>query len=130
MATSISRRSVVMTLCDMLGNGATTEKVAQILAAYLVQNRIMRESDLYVRDLRRELLNRFGLASVEVKSAHKLTKDVSAQIERFIKEQSGSSDVEIMSSIDNSLLTGVIISTTDSELDTSLKEKIKKLRMV
>jgi len=130
MTAPFSRRLVIKTLGDMFESDASTNRVAEILAAYLVQNRKVRESELFIRDLRRELEKRFGLASVEVKSAHKLTEDVSRAIEEFVKKQTNADEVEIMSSADESLIAGVVISTTDSELDGSLKSKIRKLKMV
>jgi F0F1-type ATP synthase delta subunit len=130
MPTLSSRRLIVKLLGDMLEKGTSAKKVGQILAAYLVENRKTRDRDLYLRDLRRELENRFGITSVEVKSASELTKGVTEQIEVFIKRQTNAKDVEILGSIDKSLIAGVVISTTDSELDGSLKKKIKELRMV
>jgi len=114
----------------MIDDGASMQHISQILAAYLVENQLTRDQDLFVRDLRREILGRFGLASVEVKSAHKLSTNVSGQIKTYIKRQTGADEVEIMDSVDSSLIAGLIISTTDSELDESLKSKIRELRMV
>lgn len=130
MAAPTSRRLVTRALVGMIDDGASMQHISQILAAYLVENQLTRDQDLFVRDLRREILGRFGLASVEVKSAHKLSTNVSGQIKTYIKRQTGADEVEIMDSVDSSLIAGLIISTTDSELDESLKSKIRELRMV
>jgi F0F1-type ATP synthase delta subunit len=130
MATSASRRLIVKSLGDMLAAGASARKIGQILAAYLVENRLVRDRALFVRDLRREIEQRFGVTSVEVRSASRLSAAIERQIETFVRQQTGAKQIEIMNSVDESLIAGVVISTTDYELDGSLKSRIKELRNV
>lgn len=123
-----SRRKVVSALLDLLDAGKKSPQIAEILAAYLLENGALRSADLYLKDLRAEIARRYDLMSAEVTSAHQLEADFEAQIVQFVKKQTGARQVEIISKIDRSLISGVVISTTDSEYDGSLKQRIKKLR--
>ncbi|GHU09735.1 hypothetical protein FACS189431_8250 [Alphaproteobacteria bacterium] len=130
MAVKVSRRREVVALVNLLENGASAKKVAQILAAYLVENHQARAAELYLRDVRAEIERRFGHASVEVASARQLSADIEKQIEHFIKKSTDARSVEIIKTVDEDLVGGVVISTTDAEMDGSVRTKLRKLRSI
>lgn len=130
MATKVSRRREVIALVNLIEAGASMERVAQVLAAYLVDNHTIRDAELYLRDIRGELERRFGLVSADVKSARELTDKLEKQISEFIKKETRAKNVEIIKTVDESLVGGVIISTTDAELDNSIRTKLQKLRSI
>jgi F0F1-type ATP synthase delta subunit len=125
-----SRRPVVSALINMIDNGSTMSDIAQVLAAYLVENHQARQAELYLRDIRRALANRFGHVSVEVQSARQLDQSTERQIAELIKRRTNNDQVETIKTVDNSLIGGVVISTTDDELDASIHRKLQKLRMI
>jgi len=126
----VSRRRVVEALSQMIEDGASMSKIAQTLAAYLVENKQTRLVELYIRDLRAQLERRFGLASAEVQSVEKLSTSTVEDVEKYLKQQTGAREVEVINTINPDLVAGVVISTTDAEVDMSLRNKIKKLRSV
>jgi F-type H+-transporting ATPase subunit delta len=129
MAVKISRRLVAEKVVDLIEQSGTRQ-AALMLAGYLVENKLARQAELYLRDIRRVLAERKSQISVEVASAHQLTAELRDDIIKFIKNQTAAKEVEIIDTVDETLISGVVISTTDSIYDGSLKNKIKKLKAV
>jgi F-type H+-transporting ATPase subunit delta len=115
---------------NMLDNGASLSRIARVLAAYLVETRQTRHSDLYLRDIRRQLAQRFGHLAADVQSARGLSGETDQQIDNFLKQQTGARQIELIKEIDKSLIGGVVISTTDAEMDASIRGKLQKLRRI
>jgi ATP synthase F1 delta subunit len=130
MATKISRRLVVEKVIDLIERGGDVKRPAKLLAAYLVENKLTRQLELYLRDVQRLLNERYGLVSAEVASAHQLTDSFEKAIVEFIKKETSARDVEIINTVQPDLISGVVISTTDAVYDGSLKNKIKKLKAI
>lgn len=130
MATKLSRRKVVTALIDMIEDGISTKKVAEILAAYLFSNGLTREAELYMYDIRAELEERFGLLTADVTSAKKISAKIEKQITDFLEKTTNAKQIELIKTIDESLIGGVVISTTDAELDMSIRGKLQKIRSI
>jgi F0F1-type ATP synthase delta subunit len=95
-----------------------------------MENRQLRNAELYLRDIRTELERRFGLVSADVTSARKLNDELEKQVRSFIKSSTNAKEIEIMEAIDEDLIGGVVISTTEAELDNSVRSRLQKLRSV
>ena len=80
-----SRRQVVIALTDMLSDGVRVDKVARILANYLVETRQTRDLELYIRDIELMMRRRFGVATVYVYSVHKLNEQTRKDIRELVK---------------------------------------------
>lgn len=130
MAVKVSRRREVAALVNLIEDGASMKKVASILAAYLADNHQTRLMELYLLDIRAELERRFGLVAVDVATAGRLTSELEKQIDRYIKSATGASEVEVIKTVDENLIGGVVISTTDATLDNSIRTKLQKLRSI
>lgn len=130
MAVKVSRRREVIGLVNLIESGSDMKHVAAVLAAYLTENHRLRDVELYMRDIRAELENRFGLVSADVKTARKLSDDLEQQISQFIKNETDAKSVEIIETVDKSLVGGVVISTTDAELDNSIRTRLQRLRSI
>jgi ATP synthase F1 delta subunit len=130
MAVKISRRLVAEKVVDLIEQGGNVQRAALMLAAYLVDNKLTRQSELYLRDIRRVLAERRAQVSVEVASAHQLTQELRDSIGEFIKRETAAKDVEIIDTVNQDLISGVVISTTDAVYDASVRSKIKKLKAI
>jgi ATP synthase F1 delta subunit len=128
MADKFSRRLVAEKLIGQIEQGKSLKRVAQMLAAYLLEIGQVRQVELFVREIRQVLADRYAYVSVEVESANALTDQLARDVEQFVRRQTGARQVEIISSQDPSLISGVVISTTDAVYDGSLRGKIKKLK--
>lgn len=130
MAIKFSRRLVAEKLVDMLESGQSMKSVMKRLAAYLIDNHQTRQAELYLRDIRRVLEERNSYLVVDVSSANKLNETLKEQISGFMKNQTNAKTVEIISTVNPELISGVVISTTEAVYDGSLKNRIKKLRTI
>jgi F-type H+-transporting ATPase subunit delta len=130
MSVKVSRRREVIAVVNLLENGVSTKKAAQVLAAYLAENHQTRSAELYLRDIRGEIERRFGHVSAEVASARQLSTELEKQVEHFIKKSTGARTVETIKTVEPDLVGGVVISTTDAEMDGSIKTRLQKLRKI
>lgn len=128
--TKISRRLVINSLIDMLESGHSEQEVAKTLAAYLIDTRQTRDTELYFRDLELATENRFGRTMAYVTSARKLTPKTRKAVEALLKSARKTKEVEMVEAIDRDLLGGIVIKTADAELDGSVRTKLRKLRSI
>lgn len=126
----ISRRKVIASLVDMLEARTSSEKVAHLLAAYLVETRQTRSKELYLRDLEMAVAERFGTVTAYVSSARQLPAKTREQVKQFIKAASRAKEVELVEQTDPGLIGGIVIQTADAELDGSVRTKLRNLRSI
>lgn len=126
----ISRRKIVTALVDMLEKGESVDRVAKILAAYLVESNQTRSAELYLRDIEFSLAQRFGIVTAYVHSARQLNRKTEEQIEQLLKTTTNAKEIEMIKIENPSLIGGVVIRTVDAELDGSVRTKLQKLRSI
>lgn len=125
MARRLSRQAVAAHVAERLVAG--DKNVIRQLAAYIVDNRQTRSVDLFIRDIEARLLS-LGYATVDATSAFSLSSATKAEVEAFIKEQTGAKNVILREHVDESVLGGVRLRTPGRELDSTLARKITLLR--
>jgi ATP synthase F1 delta subunit len=128
MAVKFSRRLVAENLADLFEQGESVKHVAEMLAAYLLENHQTRQIELFMHSIRSVLAERYNYVSAEVASAHPLTDQLAQDVASFVQRQAKTDQVEIIDVKDPRLVSGVVISTTDAVYDGSLRGKIKKLK--
>ena len=128
--TRISRRKIAATLVELLDNGRSCKDVAKLLAAYLVKTGQAREAELYIRDLESMIAERFGIATVRVYSAKRLSQQIRSQVKKLVKNSTGASKLELIEVIEPTLIGGIVIRTADAELDRSVRTKLQRLRSI
>ena len=97
------------------------------LAGYLFYTKQTRSINLLVRDIENALLDR-GVLAAKVVSAYDLADSVKKQIDAFLLDESGANSVQVQYSIDKDLIGGIQISTPQAILDTSIKNKLQRLK--
>lgn len=123
----ISRRKLAEHAAGRLLAGDNASSVMNELAAYLVDTRRVRETQLVVRAIEGALLSH-GIALATVASARKLSDAARADVETFVKRQYEDVKTVILREIiDESVLAGVKISLPDAQLDATAKTKLEKL---
>lgn len=124
---SISRRKLADYAADRIVGGDDVTSVLNEVAAFLVDTKRLRESELVVRALEGALLSR-GTALATVTSARALSDAAKADIESFVMaEYAGVKSVIVREIIDETVLAGVKISLPDAQLDATAKTKLEKL---
>ena len=86
-----------------------------------------RSINLLIRDIENALLDK-GVLAAKVVSAHDLADSVKKQIDTFLLDESGANSVQVQYSINKDLIGGIQISTPQAILDTSIKNKLKRLK--
>ena len=128
MAASISRRKLAAYAAAQLAAGTNKTAVLSEVAAYLIEQRRTQQVELLVRDVYAILARDHGHVVADVTAARELSDGLVESITKFVKIQENAQAVEVNTSIDPSLLGGVVIKTPSAELDTSIRTKLNALR--
>lgn len=123
-----SRRQLARFIAAELASGrAHIDKLAIKVAAFLITSKQLAATDLLMRDVADVLNREYDLVHIDVTSARKLSVAMREQIKRYGQNVTGSRKVELIESVDESLVGGAIIALPDAQLDVSLRSKLKKL---
>ena len=128
MNSKVSRRVIARTVAArLLAEPSRQSHWLKVTAAYLMEQRLEEEVDLFVNDIAHELYKQSGHLLVDVTSARKLTDTVRQELTATLKAATGASRVELFEHIDPALLGGLIARTPDQQLDASVRTKLKQL---
>ncbi len=117
----LSRRKLAQYVADQLLEGNVS--VIRELAAFLVDDRRTKEAELVIRDIESALARR-GVVIADVESAHELSKDARDAIVSFVKATTTASQVELGTSVDESLIGGFRLTVPGGVLDTTVKHSL------
>ncbi len=127
MSTKATTRQIATAVNELLNSKLPADKIAQIVAAYLVSERRTKELDSLMRKLL-ELRAQSGSYEAEVTSAFELSDQIRRELEQIIKATHKNARQVIMNSQrDQSLLGGVRLETPDIQLDLTLRAKLRHL---
>ena len=125
---ALSRRSIATYVAGELARGKTAAPLLQQVAGYLVEHKRTNQVELLVRDIEAILARDHKVVLAEVISARELSTGLIKNIEQFVKTSEGATQVEVNTSIDPSLLGGVIVRTPRAELDTTVRKQLNALK--
>ena len=125
MVTKLSRRKIATVVAERLIEGDKT--IIKDLAGYLFYTKQTRSINLLIRDIENALLDK-GVLVAKVVSVHDLADSVKKQIDAFLLDESGANSVQVQYSINKDLIGGIQISTPQAILDTSIKNKLQRLK--
>jgi F-type H+-transporting ATPase subunit delta len=124
----VSRRVVARTIAaKLLGEPSQRSHWLKVTAAYLIDQHMVDDIDLFINDLAQELHKQSGHLFVDVTSAHKLTDAVRVELKHTLQGATGARHIELAEHVDPTLLGGLIARTPDAELDASVRTKLKQL---
>ena len=124
----VSRRRLAQVVVGLLSDNKTSKShVLQMLAAYLIVHKQQKHVDLVLLDIAREFAAQQGHLYADVTSAYPLDASAKAELQAYLKQQTGARSIELHEEIDASLLSGVIVRTSDEQLDTSAATKLNRL---
>lgn len=124
----VSRRRLAQVVVSLLSDAKVKKShVLQMLAAYLIVHKQEKHVDLVLLDIAREFALQKGHVYADVASAFPLDAAAKAELQTYLKKQTGASSVELNETVNEALLAGVIVRTSDEELDTSAAAKLNRL---
>lgn len=131
MAVKASRRQVATTVIRLLKEQPAKRKhILQATAAYLIDHGQANQWDLLVKDIARELEREDAYLFATVTSARPLSATNRTNVKSFLARAFDAKTVELDESVDTSLLSGLVITAVDQELDTTAKRSLKQLAFV
>jgi F-type H+-transporting ATPase subunit delta len=125
---TLSRRKLATYIASELTKGSAVKPLLQKAASYLIEHKQVGQVDLLVRDIEAILARDHGIVLAQVISARALSAGLLKNIEQFVKGSESAKQVEVATSVDPSLLGGVIIRTPRAELDTTVRKQLNDLR--
>lgn len=102
-------------------------KLAQLIAAYLIDNRATKDLEAIMREVER-LRAEKGIVEATLVSAYPLTERVKAESKKLIQKQHPAAKAIVLNeNVDPSVLGGLRIETGQTQFDTTIKAKLHKL---
>lgn len=126
MATHLFRRRIARHAAERIISG--DENIGMQLAGYLIKTGRVREVDLLVRDIERELMLQ-GHVVADVESARRVSKELLSSIESNLKSIYNVKNLTIRQKVSQNLLGGIKITTPDATFDNTLRRRLQKLKI-
>jgi F0F1-type ATP synthase delta subunit len=127
MPSRLSRRKIADYYAKSLIGGADASRIAQQLAAYLIENRRTKELGLMISDIEYQLsLN--GVLLVDITSAYTLDDLTKKAIVNMVIGSTNASDVQLSENLDPGVLGGVKLSFAGNELDATIAKQLMTLK--
>lgn len=125
---AISRRLLVRAIVDQLEKESSSV-VMRRLAAYVIEHKMSRQIELILADVEAELARR-GTVIADVTSARPLAEESREAILDYIRGLTGDKQPALREKVDEELLGGVIVRVAGTELDSSLRTKLQRLKTI
>ena len=125
----VSRRRLASVVVRQLGQSPQSRRrIVQTLAAYLIVHKQQKHADLLLMDIAAELQRADAHLYAEVSSAFPLDATSRTELSDYLRLASGAKTVELSERVEPDLLAGVVVRTSDQELDTSARTKLHRLK--
>ncbi len=128
MNSKVSRRVVARTVASkLLHEPSQRVHWLKVTAAYLIEQHMVDDIDLFVNDIAHELYEQSGHLLVDVTSARKLTDQVRRELKAMLLSNTDAKHVELVEHLDSSLLGGLVARTPDATIDVSVRATLQQL---
>ena len=123
----LSRRELARSIANQLQDGVNAKQLMQSVAAYLIDHKMLNQTDMLLADVADELQRTTGHVAAHVYAAFMPGAQVQAQIAEFVRALTGATSVELHVQEDLSLVGGVVIRASGREYDASIRRKLNQL---
>lgn len=123
MAGRLTRRKIAVYAADRIVGGVAVKTVLRDIAAYLVDARRTRETQLVVREIE-DVLAEKGVIIADVTTAHPLSGSLRTEVKKLVEGKT----VYLRESIDESVLGGVLVDIPGQRFDGTIRRKLTALR--
>ena len=128
MAVRLSRRKIASYYAKSLIDGVDAKQLAKQLAGYLIDSKRTKEQQLIISDIEYQLSLR-GVVVANVTSAHELDELTKLAVEKLVRQNIDTEDVQLRAEIDSSLLGGLRLEFAGSEIDTTIARRLTALKI-
>lgn len=131
MAAITSRTQVARYVAQAWVDKSVPRKdLVQQMAAYLVDSKKKHEAGLLINDVKMFISQKHGIVVAEAVGARPLSEILQKHISAYVKDQTGAQKVALTTSVDESLIGGVVVRTPEREFDLSVRGKLNGLKGV
>ena len=131
MNQSVSRRELARVITRKLLDEPTRQSHwLSVLAAYIVEHKLIDDADLIINDIAHELFVQAGHLTVEVASAKQLNETVRSSLTTYLKDTTDAKHIALHETVDPTLIGGLVARTADAEMDTTVKKTLRQLAAV
>lgn len=125
---SVSRRRLAEAVVRLLREQPTRQSdIMRNVAAHLIEQKQIKQLDLLMKAVARELQRTEGVLQADVSSAFPLNETTRMALTEYLQQQTGAKTVELSEDVDSNLLSGVVVRTADKELDTTARHTLQQL---
>lgn len=129
MQKAYSRPALVAYIVQELADGADESKLAQRVAAYLINTNKIYELDSVMRDAQELRAQQSGVVELTIRSAHELDAAQRKQIESLAKAQYPATKKVLTHQVhDESVVGGASVQFPHASLDVTVRAKLNQLR--
>lgn len=123
----LSRRELARSIAQQLQAGADAKPLMRSVAAYLIDHKMLNQTDMLVADVADELQRTTGHVAADVRAAFMPGAQAKADISAFVQQLTNAKSVELHVTEDSSLVGGVVIRAAGREYDASVRRKLNQL---
>lgn len=127
MAIRLSRQKLSKYYAASLMNGVAAKKIAKQVAAYLIETKRTKELSMLVSDIEYQMSLK-GVVIANVTSAHTLDEIAKTALIDLIRRNTAATKIRLTEHLDPSVLGGVKLKFTDTELDTTIARRLTTLK--
>jgi F0F1-type ATP synthase delta subunit len=126
----IARSKISNNIASVSLKGKATKSYIKEMAAFLLNERRVKDLDSIMRDVSRDWLNS-GVVDVKVTSAFPLSSTAKTDVNKLVKDlYPESKKIIIDNQIDENLVGGLKIELPDQRLDVSIRSKLNKFKQL
>lgn len=124
----LSRRTIAKLIAAKIAaEPSKREEWLRLGAAYLVERGQANRADQLVKDIARELEHETGQLLASVTAAHELDSAALQELAKYLRNHTGATDVSFDVTVDPTLISGVVVTTPDYELNVSARSYLRRL---
>ncbi len=125
MPRKISRKELAQTIAAMINKG-DSKRLPEEIAAYLTRERRVKDLDSLMRDVALIRQQQYGLTEATATSALPLSPEVKRDIKTYLKADK----LILNEEQDPALVGGLRLESGDTQLDVSIHNRLRKLKLV
>lgn len=124
----LSRRRVASYAAGQLAKKQSPMKLANYLAAYLVESKQVAQVELLIKDIEAVLAAKHNVVTADVMTARPLSEALRTSIRTLVTNTHGAAEVIINESVEPELIGGLAITTPNGHFDGSVRKKLQHLQ--
>ena len=131
MQNKLSRRVIARTIAEkLLSEPSRRSHWLRVLAAYMIDQKMVDDLDLMIQDIIREIFAQSGELLVTATTARPLTETLRQDVTKILRQATGAKQILLHEEVDANLLGGFVARTPDAEMDASVRTSLQQLAVI